>query len=107
MREIVLIIHVVVGVLFILFVLMQDRGVGFGGAIGGVGGGGFYATKRGAAKVIHYMSVVFCVIFLSSALIYFLVPASEIVNDPAPISIDSTTDTPEGITIDDLTVDNE
>lgn len=77
MQEIVLLIHVIVGVLFIIFVIMQDRGVGFGGVIGGTGGGtGFYASRRGAAKVIHIITVVLCTLFLVTALVYVVLPAS-------------------------------
>ena len=50
MQNIALLVHVVAGALLILFILIQDKGVGFGSAIGGSGGGGFYASKRGAAR---------------------------------------------------------
>jgi len=102
MQQFVLYVHVVVGVLFIIFVLMQDRGVGFGGAIGGTGGGGFYATKRGAAKIVHRMTVVLCFLFLASALIYVVLPA-----DPVAVDVPPPADLPAVTTSNDVPVSME
>ena len=74
MQHTVLIAHVVIGMLFILCVLIQDKGTGLSAALGG--GGGFYASQRGAAKVIHYVTVVLCVAFFGTALGYVLLPAA-------------------------------
>lgn len=87
MQSIILLIHIIVGVLFILLVLMQDKGVGFGGAIGGTGGGsGFYSTQRGAAKVIHKMTVFFCILFFLTALAYVVVPSGPLPAALSPVS---------------------
>jgi len=72
MQDYILYAHVGFGILMILFILMQDKGVGFGSAIGGVGGGGFYATQRGAAKVIHIMTIIFAILFFLAALLYII-----------------------------------
>jgi len=107
MQETLLIAHAVVGGLFIVTVLMQDKGVGFGGAIGGTGGGaGFYATQRGAAKVIHYLSIILCVAFFATALAYVVVPGdSAPATSPSPAtSAPAPTPTPAGLP-DGLTVE--
>jgi len=96
MQQTVLIIHVVIGLLFILAVLVQDKGTGLSAAFGG--SGGFYASQRGAAKVIHYLSVIFCLIFFATALIYVVLPSDA----PAPTvspQIEATTSTGEPIEI--------
>ena len=79
MQETILIIHMVVGVLFIISILFQDKGVGFGTAVGGAGGEGVYISQRGPAKVLHNISVVLCVLFLATALLYVVVPVSAVV----------------------------
>jgi len=75
MQNTVLIVHVIVGILFVLSVLVQDKGSGLSATFGG--SGGFYASQRGAAKVIHYLSLAFCIVFFASALLYVVVPPSD------------------------------
>ncbi|MDP2691551.1 MAG: preprotein translocase subunit SecG [bacterium] len=93
MQEFVLITQSVVGILFILMVLIQDKGVGFGTALGGTGGGSaFYATQRGAAQVVHVLSVILAVIFLAMALLYVIIPDSA--TAPGAPTVSSSTGTP-------------
>lgn len=68
MQEYLLYSHVTFGVLMALFVLIQDKGAGLSSTFGG--SGGFYASQRGAARVIHLMTVVFAVLFLLTAVLY-------------------------------------
>lgn len=106
MQNIVLIVHIIVGVLFIMLVLMQDKGVGFGSAIGGVGGGtGFYSTKRGAEKVLHYLSIILATLFLITAVLYVVVPPSENTDTPAIESSDVQTTGP--VSSGDVTIETE
>lgn len=72
MQSIILIIHVAFGLLFILFVMIQDKGTGLSATFGGTGT--FYASQRGAAKVVHYLTVIFAVIFFASALLFVVLP---------------------------------
>lgn len=95
MQNTVLIIHVVIGMLFVLCVLIQDKGSGLSAALGG--SGGFYASQRGAAKAIHYISVVLCVVFFATALAYVVLPTDP-VESGTPVSIPSVTS--EAVTID-------
>jgi protein translocase SecG subunit len=81
MQNTVLIVHVVIGLLFVLSVLVQDKGSGLSATFGG--SGGFYASQRGAAKVIHYFSVIFCLVFFATALLYV------VVEEDAPVGPES------------------
>ncbi|GEM_PF-1778888 len=65
-------LHVAFGLLFIAAVLVQDKGTGLSATFGG--SGGFYATQRGAAKVLHTLTVVFITVFLLSALLTLAAP---------------------------------
>lgn len=56
--------HVIVSILLILSILSQNRSSGMGAALGGAGGGGFYAGRRGAEKVLFYSSIVLSVLFV-------------------------------------------
>jgi protein translocase SecG subunit len=69
MVEILKIVEVVVAILLSVLILMQQRGSGMGSAIGGTGGGEFYATKRGAEKVLAQFTVALAVIFCALPLI--------------------------------------
>lgn len=102
MQSTLLWIHVVVGILFSLSVLMQDKGVGFGTAVGGAGGAGVYTSQRGAAKVLQYISTLLAIVFLGTALVYVVLPA-----DPdAPVvtpTIETTGDTSPTIDVTPVT----
>jgi protein translocase SecG subunit len=54
---------------------LQQRGSGLSGAIsGGSGGGEFYATKRGAEKILARLTVILAVIFCGNAFIFPFLP---------------------------------
>lgn len=65
--EIILLIS---AVLLIVAILMQSRGAGLGGAIGG--GDEIHHTKRGAEKGLFILTIIFSVVFLLSAFINVL-----------------------------------
>lgn len=58
-------IHIVVSVTLISLILLQSSKGGFGG---GVGGGEFYRTKRGAERVVFNATIIFSVIFLITSI---------------------------------------
>lgn len=72
MQQIFIIVHVVIGLLLVVFILLQDKGTGLSAAFGG--SGGFYASKRGVAKVVHSMTIALGVLFFASALVATLAP---------------------------------
>lgn len=54
--------HITISVLLIIGVLLQQRGGGLSSTFGG--GMMEYSTKRGAEKMIFYVTIVFAVLFL-------------------------------------------
>ncbi len=65
MHKLITIIQIISAVLFIVCVLLQQRGVGLGSAFGGEGS--MYRTKRGIEKWIFIATIVFAVLFFASA----------------------------------------
>jgi preprotein translocase subunit SecG len=54
--------QIIVSVSLILVVLLQARGSGFGGALGG--STTFFRTRRGAEKTLFQLTIVLVVIFI-------------------------------------------
>jgi len=73
MRNALIIIQLIVSVLFVLSVLVQAKGSGLSGAIGGQAGS-IQSTKRGAEKVVYRASLVLAVIFVLLSLAFIFVP---------------------------------
>lgn len=66
MLKLVTIIQVISAALLIVGILLQQRGVGLGSAFGGEGT--LYRTKRGVERGIFISTIVFSILFFSSAL---------------------------------------
>ncbi len=99
MDSTLLMLHAGIGIVFILSVLVQDKGTGMGSAIGGVAGT-FHASQRGAAKVLHYVSVTLGTLFLLTALLYAVVPQSALPPAaPSPAVSDTSGINPESISV--------
>ncbi|MFA5995877.1 MAG: preprotein translocase subunit SecG [Patescibacteria group bacterium] len=62
LRLVISIAQVVVVILFIITVLLQQKGVGLGSAFGG--GDSVYTTRRGPEKFIFNAGIVLAVLFL-------------------------------------------
>lgn len=62
MQTAVQILQPIVALLLILVILIQRRGSGLAAVFGGTGG--FYATKRGAEKVLAVSTIVLMIAFL-------------------------------------------
>jgi preprotein translocase subunit SecG len=54
--------QIIVSVSLILVVLLQARGSGFGGALGG--SSSFFRTRRGAEKTLFQLTIVLVVVFI-------------------------------------------
>ena len=63
---------IVVSVLFIIAVLLQQRGEGLSGTFGGHGEGGAYHTKRGLERMIFIATIILSVLFIGGAFIRLL-----------------------------------
>jgi len=71
MNQTLLIIQIVVAVLLVLAVLLQHRGTSLGGAFGGAGT--VYRSRRGAEKILFYLTIILAVLFVIMAIINMLV----------------------------------
>lgn len=66
MNQILTIIQLIVGVLFVIAVLMQNRGSSMGAIFGGQGS--VYHTKRGGEKILFWLTIVLATTFLGLSL---------------------------------------
>lgn len=73
MTTLLLVIQLSLSVLLILAILLQNRGDGLSGAFGGTGGE-FYATRRGAERMLFTSTVVLAVLFAANALVFAFLP---------------------------------
>lgn len=65
-------VQIALAVLLASFILLQQRGAGLGGALGGGDGFG-YNTRRGAEKILFNASIVAAVFFVASTLIALII----------------------------------
>ncbi len=66
MHNLLTIAQVVISVLLIVFILLQEKGVGLGAAFGG--GGEFYRSKRGIDKFLFYGTFALTFLFIGCAI---------------------------------------
>ncbi len=67
MKQVILLIQIILGVLLILVIIIQQKGSGLGSAFGA--DMGFYRTKRGAEKLLFYATIVLSLVFILSSLV--------------------------------------
>ena len=67
MVQALLVLQIIVGLLIIVLVVLQSKGTGIGSTFGG--DMGFYGTKRGAEKMLFYITIALTTIFCISSLI--------------------------------------
>ncbi len=67
MQPVISLIQIVLGILLILVIIIQQKGSGLGSAFGA--DLGFYRTKRGAEKILFYVSIGLSIAFILSSLI--------------------------------------
>ena len=72
MQGVLNIIQIVTAILLVVFVLLQQRGSGLGGAFGG--GGEVYQTKRGVEKGLFFATIITGVLFTISGLARIILP---------------------------------
>lgn len=70
MKQTLLIIQIVIAILLILAILLQHRGTSLGGAFGGEGA--VYRSRRGAEKLLFYLTIILAGIFVILALVNML-----------------------------------
>lgn len=65
-------VQIVLAVVLVVVILLQQRGANSGGALGGGDGFGFN-TRRGAEKIIFYISIVVAILFVASAILSLII----------------------------------
>ncbi len=68
------IVHVVITVLLITTILLQQRGTGLGDAFGA--GSEVFTSRRGAEKILYYLSLVFGISFILLAVLQLVLTKS-------------------------------
>lgn len=62
MKTIIALFQILTSLGLIIFILLQTKGAGLGGAWGG--SGEFYQSKRGVEKLIFYSTIILAALFL-------------------------------------------
>jgi len=63
--------QIIISILLSLSILSQNKGTGLSATFGG--SGAFYAGKRGADKVLHYVTIVLSVLFILNSLAFLFI----------------------------------
>lgn len=71
MNKTIIITQMVISIALMVVILMQSQGAGLSGAFGGTGGG-VTRTKRGADKILYYLTIIFSILFLGLSLVNLL-----------------------------------
>lgn len=67
MKPVLSLIQIIVGILLILVIIIQQKGSGLGTSFGG--DLSFYRTKRGAEKLLFYITIILSAVFVLLSLI--------------------------------------
>lgn len=67
MKAAVSLVQIILGVLLILVIIIQQKGSGLGGSFGG--DMSFYRTKRGAEKLLFYITIGLSAAFILSSVV--------------------------------------
>ena len=67
MNPVISLIQIILGVLLILIIIIQQKGTGLGSTFGG--DLSFYRTKRGAEKLLFYLTIIIAVFFILLTLV--------------------------------------
>ena len=70
MKSVIYLIQIIVAILLILVIIIQQKGSGLGSAFGG--DLGFYRTKRGAEKLLFYITIILASVFIIASLLGFV-----------------------------------
>jgi len=61
------IVQIVLAILLIVTIILQQKGVGLGGAFGG--SSNIYSTKRGVDKILFYATIVISIAFFGVSIL--------------------------------------
>lgn len=71
MKPAIFLIQIILGILLILVIIIQQKGTGLGTAFGG--DFSFYRTKRGAEKLLFYLTILLSSAFILLSLVGLVV----------------------------------
>ena len=71
MKPTISLIQIILGVLLVLVIIIQQKGSGLGTSFGG--DLGFYRTKRGAEKLLFYLTIILSAALIISSLVGLLI----------------------------------
>ena len=71
MKPVISLIQIILGILLILIIIIQQKGTGLGTAFGG--DLSFYRTKRGAEKLLFYLTIILSSVFILLSVLGLLV----------------------------------
>lgn len=70
-KQVVFILQIILAGLLVLVIIIQQKGTGLGGTFGGELS--FYRTKRGAEKILFYLTIIFAVLFIVFSILGLLI----------------------------------
>ncbi len=62
MQQVLFLIQIIVAILLVVVILIQQKGSGLGSTFGGELS--FYRTKRGAEKLLFYLTIFLAILFI-------------------------------------------
>lgn len=71
MKPVISVIQIILGILLVLVIVIQQKGSGLGTSFGG--DMSFYRTKRGAEKLLFYVTIGISLAFILSSLVGLIV----------------------------------
>lgn len=71
MNPVIALIQIILGIILILVIIIQQKGTGLGTAFGG--DLSFYRTKRGAEKLLFYLTIILSSVFILLSLVGMIV----------------------------------
>lgn len=70
MKNVVLFLHIIFSIALIGLILMQTSKGGLGSAFGG---DSFYRTKRGAERIVFYLTIIVASLFLITSIVNLII----------------------------------
>lgn len=71
MKPTIYLIQVILSMLLIIVIVIQQKGTGLGSAFGA--DMAMYRTKRGAERILFYLTIILSVLFILSAIVGLLI----------------------------------
>jgi preprotein translocase subunit SecG len=63
------IIEIILGIVVMIFILLQVRGAGLGSVFGGSSAGSVFKTRRGVERLVFNLTIVFGILFCLAAVL--------------------------------------